>query len=353
MLKTRIIRIAAAAGALAIWTGCTARLDPAIDSGAICFQAGSDLLRDDATKSDTPKTGTSFTSGDQLAVYGWHNGGNNGSGQLLTFGSLQPVTLGTGNVWTYSPLQTWEWDDTGSDFYDFLGLYLGNTSPSFTAPTSYPLTATIPYNATSAQYDLMAAGVRRQASAQDPSASVPLQFSHLLSAVRVVVKNSEDSKDDSGNPYPFTLKSYQFNNLYTGANVVVGFNNGSLTTTCNPNSRTTGETLGSSTEQSISPGGSSTELWDIMVPQGLSPLSSCPNLILSYSFQENGTTKDRTVPLPLKDILTRNNTAIKSWEAGHKYTYEVEIRLGGGIMVSVTTTEWETVQAETPGLMIR
>ena len=37
---------------------------------------------------------------------------------------------------------------------------------------------------------------------------------------------------------------------------------------------------------------------------------------------------------------------------GIKYTYNVVIRLDGDVLISVVTTEWDDVVAETPGLLI-
>ena len=55
----------------------------------------------------------------------------------------------------------------------------------------------------------------------------------------------------------------------------------------------------------------------------------------------------------MKDILNKvSGAAITQWRAGYKYVYEIELRIGVGIMVKVTTTPWEVIEAETPGLMI-
>ena len=57
--------------------------------------------------------------------------------------------------------------------------------------------------------------------------------------------------------------------------------------------------------------------------------------------------------ISLKDICPRgDDTPITSWERGVKYTYEISMRLDGGVLVNVVTTDWDTVEAETPGLLI-
>ena len=58
-------------------------------------------------------------------------------------------------------------------------------------------------------------------------------------------------------------------------------------------------------------------------------------------------------PINLEEIHVKNSDSyITSWEPGRKYIYEIHIRLGGGINVTVSVTDWETVPAETPGLTI-
>ena len=43
---------------------------------------------------------------------------------------------------------------------------------------------------------------------------------------------------------------------------------------------------------------------------------------------------------------------IPEWEPGIKYTYNITIRLDGDVLVTVITTEWDEVVAETPGILI-
>ncbi|MCR5408760.1 MAG: fimbrillin family protein, partial [Bacteroidales bacterium] len=171
-MLNRIIRIAAAACTLLIWTGCVRTLGPAEPDGEIRFTAGSPLLRDDATKSGTPKTGTAFSAGDQISVFAWHGAAS----ELITFGTGTPVTLGNSGAWTYAPVKIWEWGGN-SDYYDFMAIHPYNGSY---AVTSSPLSVTFNYDATVSQDDLMTAGIRRRATDPVPTETVPLTFTHRL-----------------------------------------------------------------------------------------------------------------------------------------------------------------------------
>ena len=92
------------------------------------------------------------------------------------------------------------------------------------------------------------------------------------------------------------------------------------------------------------------EEWDLMIPQDLNPAGEVPP-VLRVVFNKGGS--DVTEDLNLKDILSvDSNEPITEWRAGVKYHYQIELRIGVGIVVTVKTTPWEVVEAETPGLMI-
>ena len=93
------------------------------------------------------------------------------------------------------------------------------------------------------------------------------------------------------------------------------------------------------------------DLWDLMIPQDLSPNDNLPALEIVYHKGDPNTVFRET--LPLNEIRNQaTNQPITVWNPGIKYHYEIELRIGVGIVVTVTTTPWEVVEAETPGLMI-
>ena len=352
-MLNRIIRIMATAAACALLlAGCSIRLDnPAqIAGGSISFNAGSALLLDDAklTKTGTLKTGTSFTTGDAFIAWAWHFAAQ----QHFTFGATTPITLGSGGDWDYAPHQFWNWYEE-DDHYDFLAIYPADKDITHTAATlSNPnLKATILYDATDDQYDLMAAGYRRD---DKTITQVPLTFNHMLSAVSVRVLNSSNSVNSIGDPLTITLKSCQFVNLVTESSISVTFTGLSLSVqnTGNPNTTPAlGPSIPANTELAPGEGYPTVDEWDLMIPQNLNLQSGDlpPVLRIVYNKGEEDITED----LPLKDIKNATtNEPITSWEQGVKYNYQIELRLGVGIVVTVETTPWEIVEAQTPGLMI-
>jgi len=351
-MLNRIIRILGSAACCALLlAGCSIRLDdPAPNAGQIGFSAGSALLRNDATKSASLITGTSFPENSQLHVWAWHSA----AAQNISFGGTTKVHLSEG-AWDYSPHQFWNWRD-GEDYYDFLSIYPGEktvTPPSASVQQSN-LQALVPYNALSDQFDLMAAGLRRT---EKITTTVPLQFSHLLSAVGVKIKNASSSVDNNGDPLPITLKSCSFVNLITSSSINVVFDGSSLSSAPGPGARNAG--LGPQVPAagvSLNPGSffpSGSAEWDIMIPQDLrfeSLDTTAPSLRIVYN---KGDVGDEVELIPLKEIKNAvSKEEITSWEAGVQYQYEIEIKLGGGILVIVRTTPWEVIEAETPGLMI-
>ena len=347
-MLNRIIRIAAVVCTLLIWTGCARMLGPAEETdGAIRFTAGSPLLRDDATKG-TLKEGTAFSDGDAFLAWAWHSA----AGQHLSFGINTPVTLGAGGTWDYDPHQFWNWY-TGSDFYDFLAFYPADKSFSHSAATLQTplLKASVSYDATSDQFDFMAAGLRRTEHSIN---TVELTFQHMLCAVSLKVKNSESSVNDGGYPLTVTLKSCKFNHIMISGSVDVTFNGNKLET-MTTGSRNDTPALGPVIPENtgLSPGQSypTSTQWDILFPQNLNPDEALlPTLEIVYN---KGDQEDVEETLNLKDIRNKvTNEPITEWKAGYKYEYEIELRLGVGIMVRVTTTPWEVIEAQTPGLMI-
>nr|MCR5518983.1 fimbrillin family protein [Bacteroidales bacterium] len=185
MLKTSIIRIAAALTGALLLAGCSAGFeDPVRNGGPVSFQAGSLLLRDDATKADI-KEGNSFDSGDAFSVFGMRN---SGSTQSLVFDDVT-VTNDSG-TWKYSPTRSWSWSST-TDYYDFVAVYPSGNSARM--DISGDLAVSTDFDLSTDNYDLLTATYRRKGSVQSPNAIVDLAFSHVTSAVKVVVINNSES----------------------------------------------------------------------------------------------------------------------------------------------------------------
>ena len=421
MLKSIIRTLGSVSCCALLLAGCSMTLDDPALAGAVSFSAGSALLRDDATRGGILKTGTSFETNDTFVAWAWHSAAQ----QNLSFGTVTPVTLGAGGLWDYAPHQFWNWKGEG-DYYDFLAIYPAGKPVTHPASTlAQPnVKATVTYDATSDQYDLMAAGYRRN---DRTITTVPLTFNHMLSAVSIDVTNASGSMDNVGHPLTVTLKSCKFVHLQTSASVTVTFN-GTTLDVQRPGNRSTTPVLGPTLSSGIAvpPGMSymterlsswvqgnitwvsmdpdldddveihdmacqvytehlwgrdlseiitwiendsntllenetqisalaeqihNAEEWDLMIPQNLNPSGELPP-VLRVVFNKGGE-DDVTEDLNLKDILSvDSNVPITEWRAGVKYHYQIELRIGVGIVVTVKTTPWEVVEAETPGLMI-
>ena len=358
-MSLRIIRIAAAlAGCVLLMVGCIRRSeltpDPEPTVTPVRFSGRSLLIQDDATKGSPLKTGTAFSNTDDpIAVFGWHA---EGSGEKWVFDN-QSVTIVGNLVGEYTPVRVWAWQDTVTDYYDFLATYPYRANLSYTksVDTATQTTAVqVDYNAKEAQYDLMSAGTRRRISANpaDNTADVPLVFSHQLCAIQVVIHNDSESK-------PFTLNYVQFKLLMVSGTLQLQLKDDIFTS----NWLSTGRDLEGALfpvtpATAIASGGTydvpATGQYNLLPPQALNPLGTVPALELSFTYKDLLDADHTESPsIPLQTIKDGSDTPITSWEAGHKYVYHIYIRVDGGVRVNVITTDWDPVDARTPGIMIQ
>ena len=366
----RIIRImASAAGCALLLAGCSLRLDGPARTKEISFSAGASLLCDDAsrTKFGVPINGTSFANGSSFLVYGRRNT------DPLIFSPTE-VSLSS-SLWSYATPEYWEWT-SNQDYYDFLGLYLGDmydidrtSIPMPSCDTGSPLSASVAYDPSVDQFDLMLAGTRR--TYDEPggrTSAVNMNFHHMLSAVRVSISNGSTSRS-------FTLNEFYFENLVSRgtAKVEASYDaQGNATYSWTGTTRLAAPIGGTANlsldelavitttsfiQDTFNPGVTrSHDYWDLMIPQnheGKIGSTGWPALVLVFTPYGGSQT---TVRILLKDIYTDPEqgtpTLISDWEMGVKYVYLVRLNLDGGIQVHVTTTDWEDVTAETPGLLL-
>lgn len=338
--------------------GCAAKLGP--DGEApISFTAGSALLRDDAkTKGGDIKQGTTFDIDDAFTVYGRRYAGID---QSLIFDGTTVTKKSTG--WEYSPARFWFWESSGN-YYDFVAVYPAgkgttrlDTEDNLAAKTDYDLERT----PTPDNYDLMAATYRRRGSVSDPCARVDLNFVHMTSAVGVVIINQSDNTD-------VTISRIEFQNLAVCGTAKVTLDNlgNTLTSWINIERNThLVRTTTYSPVVSVAAGAryaldndhpNDAKDYDLMIPQRLDQAAAAgggdtnmPKLLLTYT---PGSNPSKTVPIILKDVPRADSSLLTSWEMGRRYTYFISMRLDGGLLVSITTTAWEDVEAETPGILI-
>lgn len=362
-MLNRIIRIMATAAACALLlAGCSLRLDdPAQNNAfaygeAIDFVAGSALLLDDAPVSKATLS-ESFVEGNTFAVFGNRVisdvqstvfGGTNGVTVTLTDHDDNP---GTPPVWRYGPVQLWYWESTG-DWYDFIAVSPASAE-SIKMDVAGNLAVSTHYNLISNDYDLLGATYRRRGNVQDPFAAVPMAFNHLGCAVIVRISNNSELTD-------VTLDEVKYQNL-----VVEGDSKITLDLYGNPErswintERNRSFVRVSSPDQFIAADDSYDCAPEVMIPQRLDQAAAAGNNVedmpaLHLSYTPDGSSQ-KEATIRLKDICPRDSdTPIATWVAGTKYIYEISMRLDGGVLVTVETTDWgDTIEAETPGLLIQ
>ena len=367
-------------GALLLAGSCTRTLDPANgnDYGAIGFDVAVVLHADDATKSSTLNENTRFALGEKFRVYGRRVGeGRNtrifgNDGELVEWYNNGTAGDTSDDYWKYSPLSYWYWVSQ-SNYYDFLAVSPdpdgsgqsermtdggGNDIPGNLAVTkSYSITVN-GSGVLQPGTDLLMAGTRRTgANAATRTDKVPLTFKHMLSAVKVVVTNDSDANS-------LTLNSIKFDNLIHTAKAKVtidatGLPEFSWIDTQRKSDKVTVSSPGSTlttSSRTYDPAA-----YDLFIPAdltvaidgSLNPDSSkLPHLIVNFT-PAGGSATEETIPLTdIQKSRYGTDDPLLEWEPGIRYTYNISIRLDGGVFVTVVTTEWDPITAETPGLLI-
>ena len=353
MKLRRIIRIAAAAGALALWGGC-ARIDVPEPDGqtAIGFKAGTLLLQEDAPTKAAEFKGD-FAVGDKIAVFGRHYG-NSQSADVFK-GTL--VEKKSDVEWEYSPAQAWNWRTEG-DYYDFLGVYPSDKG-TFRMNDSENLAITTYYSLRASNFDLMYALYRRHGSDHDRIAAVPLKFRHALSAVGIVFSNDSNNQD-------ITINSYEFSHMVVSADAKAsmdGIGNPEISWI---NTIRDGDPVRVVTPNVVLTGKNKTGdhsyagAYDFLIPTALDATSngiagdkdSMPHLTVRFTAGGEETIASLLLKDIQKDPLNGDTTPVDVWDPGVRYTYHISIRMDGAVQITVVTTRWEEISAETPGVMI-
>ena len=354
MRQRNIISLAVLVLTLALSGGCQRMPEPDAGSGTISFSTRSLQLTTGVTKGGTTKEGTNFADDgtDSFAVFGWHS---EGEGDKWIFNN-QEVTCGTvtesRNETTYDPPQPWEWANNTTDYYDFIAFYRWK-SGTYTKSAN-PTTVHVPYDATDEQYDLMAAGMRRLGSAAEPNEIVPLTFKHLLCAVKVVVYNDSDEKD-------FTLTDLHFKGLVVSDEAVLSLTPASTVSVnwIDPALNTGSDLFGFHSNKTVGFGENiswpdglgANGNYNLLVPQ---TLTASAKLEMSFSYDNGGILQQNSsLSLGLSTVPNENDgKLLTTWAAGRKYEYQIHIRVDGGVMVTVITTEWDRVAGQTHGIML-
>lgn len=383
-MKAKSIILLAATLFTALFTeGCNRTISPenAANGNAIAFRAGIELIHSDGT-TKALNTNTSFSSGDKFQVFGRRTGEGRNTRIFFKDDSADPsqnfqsVTVtNNGSEWIYSPLSYWYWVNE-SNYYDFIAVNPydtpsermmegGEDIPGYMAVKSK-------YSIASDDYDLLMAATRRSGHIQNRTAPVDLVFNHMLCAVKIVVINESTTTN-------LTLTSIGFDNIIQSAYAKMTIDAEGVPEYYWIDSQRTNAAVsvfsGSETLTTSEPNNSYATSFELLIPGDLtdtidgtlapeegdqeyaSKLAAYDNKIphLNIGFTFSGAGGYTPPPIMLKDIQrTKYGTddPISVWEPGIRYTYYISIRLDGDIIVRVVTTEWDDIEAETPGLLI-
>ena len=212
-MLNRIIRIAAAACTLLL-AGCARTLDPAQEGSTmpISFDAGSMLLREDATKAD-------YYNNASFGVFAFKQSGGTWA-QLASkhwkpnYMFNQEVHCQNG-VYTYSPIRFWPSPSDGTltfwaySPYDANAdlLVSGSTTTAYTSNSEGlpDIRVTVDGNT-----DVLYSDVLADQTYASNLGEANITFNHALSLIDVYVQKI----DDPDNDYTVTLKSVSFNGIY-------------------------------------------------------------------------------------------------------------------------------------------
>lgn len=345
------------AAALFLLGGCVHAIDELkpksnASSEFICFDVSPLIqLEEDDTKAIL-KEGTEFDVNDIISVYGRHHSSESDD-NIFTAQNVTKVSSG----WNYAPVKSWEWE-SGADYYDFISVY-PTTAPSSRMDIPGNIAVKADYNIASDNYDLLCSAIRRGGNEANRNRIVPFSFQHMLSAVKVVIINDSDDTD-------FTIDEISFKNLIISGSLKATIDaignpeylwidierSSGLVRSWNPASTTLygKNNTGAHSYEKENP-------FDLMIPGSLTTTSNgsnddnyLPQIIVKYT--PTGGVQRTPPPIILKNIERSDHTPITSWSPATKYAYYITIRADGGVLVKVITTEWNTVNAETPGLLI-
>lgn len=375
-MHTRFCHIALALIAVAFFSGgCAGEHALVTEGGEINFGVGGIRLEPQTKLGGTLHI--NFEDGDgvpskqsKIAVSAWHEH----DGQKVFDNQVVALEDDTQDLWSYTPKKKWRWAN-GADSYDFLAVAnpvevtpIATPNPSLYVPSAEfpnnihavsrdatadtPFTLTVSYDATYAQYDLLMAGYRRSISEADPSATVPLVFQHALCAVKVrFIKEAGGAS--------FKVTSFHFSDLITRADIKASLAPSLRFSLANAEYSHLPEfgeatdyasaTLVDNTNVPYQPYDDA-DTWELLLPQTLKA-SAYGHPTLNVTFNTSADT-EYSRDIILDEIKDTDDVVIDEWVAGQKYIYEIHILMDGGVMVYVSTTPWDVIEAGTPGLMI-
>lgn len=309
------------------------------------------------------KTTTSLEPNTHFGVFAFYQPGVIGGASGEWSSSCTPNfmynqdVLYNGSTYSYSPVKYWPNNEENTiSFwaycpYDANGLsFKTNTQEDYSnSSTGVPI---MQFNATdeNGRIDLMLADFdNKNQSKPALGTTVNFTFRHLLSRIIFRFTKTDDDEDH----FTVRLLDVQITNLYNTANNEDGnWSNYSNLSTLSVYHDATPE---DDSDNLVVPKTGAPDLVVMPIPQPLYNRTET-KISIRYLVIPSGSSESHEIDgeFTVKDLHDWSQPT-DGWDKNTQYTYNVNITPGDpvGLFVTVTTTQWDEVPAETPGLQIR
>ena len=340
-MLNRIIRILATTlGALLIAAGCSkAPYDPASEQKPIRFDAGSALLRSDATRSVAYYDNTSF------GVFTFKQSG--GTWAQLTSKHWKPSYMFNqevhyqSGVYTYSPLRFWPDPADGTlTFWAYSPydadadlLVAGSTTTAYTSNSEGLPDMRVTVDG---HTDVLYSDVLADQTYTSNSGVANITFNHALSLIDVYVQKIDDPDDD----YTVTLNSVSFNGIYMTGILKSSDWSWYSHSGARQNLLLWENDPDDASDDAIAQleNGVSHSIGSLMpLPQSLSSDLARLQIVFTLSSPSLQTPRTTTRNVLLRETLPSNLT---EWEGNSHYTLTIKISADRPIEFTVTWSDW-------------
>ena len=339
-MLNRIIRIAAAACTLLIGTGCVATLDPAQEGTnmPISFDAGSTLLRADATKA-------AYYDDTSFGVFTFKQSG--GTWAHLASKHWKPKYMFNqevhclSGVYTYSPIRFWPDPADGTlTFWAYSPydadadlLVSGSTTTEYTSNSEGLPDMRVTVDG---HTDVLYSDVLADQTYASNSGEANITFNHALSLIDVYVQKI----DDPSNNYTVTLKSVSFNGIYMTGILKSSDWSWYSYSGARQNILLWEEDPDDDSDNAIAQleNGTSHSIGSLMpLPQSLNDDRALLQVVFTLSSASLQTPRTTTRNVFLRDTLPSNLT---EWVKNSHYTLTIKISPDRPIEFTVTWSDW-------------
>lgn len=351
---------------------CSKNIVPQKNDHAISFATYSPKAVEQVSKAAAGSvlSGTNFAANAAINVYAW-NSGNTAFAQSATAPNFMNNDGTTGSVVTlsanpgstpssnYTPIKFWPTDED-NNLLSFIGFYPAGATPGYTlnwtgAANVVNANITVPA-ATASQIDFMASDVvnDQKYSATTPAGNVQLNFHHLMTQVKVLVKTDAETdailSAGAGAPV-LTVSAIRFLDIKNKGVLTTTYSAGTTTHAMAANGETTEtyvfspatplDLVGTSTTAKFLPSGNTTATENdafMLVPQALVANAQQAEITYKITYAD-ATFNETTVAVDLYD------GSVKTWGQNKRINYTFVISLHP-ITFTTSLSDWEDVNPD-------